>query len=202
MPTKRLLLVDASSYLYRAFYALPDLRSPAGEPTGAIRGVISMLNKLKVDYPSDYSACVFDPRGKTFRDDLYADYKANRMSIPEDLAAQIAPLKEAIAALGWPVVVVDGVEADDVIGTLAQHATARGVPTVISTGDKDLAQLVDGSVTLVNTMSNETLDIAGVKAKFGVPPERIIDYLALMGDAVDNVPGVVSAASGSATECS
>jgi DNA polymerase-1 len=190
MPTKRLLLVDASSYLYRAFYALPDLRSPAGEPTGAIRGVISMLNKLKVDYPSDYSACVFDPRGKTFRDDIFADYKANRMSIPEDLAAQIAPLKEAIAALGWPVVVVDGVEADDVIGTLAQHATARGVPTVISTGDKDLAQLVDGSVTLVNTMSNETLDIAGVKAKFGVPPERIIDYLALMGDAVDNVPGV------------
>jgi len=190
MPTKRLLLVDASSYLYRAFYALPDLRSPAGEPTGAIRGVISMLNKLKVDYPSDYSACVFDPRGKTFRDDLFADYKATRMTIPEDLAAQIAPLKEAIAALGWPCVVVDGVEADDVIATLAQHATARGVPTVISTGDKDLAQLVDDSVTLVNTMSNETLDTAGVKEKFGVPPDRIVDYLTLVGDTADNVPGV------------
>ncbi len=190
MPNKRLLLVDTSSYLYRAFHALPDLRSPAGEPTGAIYGVISMLKRLKADFPSDYSACVFDPRGKTFRDDLYSDYKATRSAIPEDLAAQIAPLKEAIAALGWPIVTVDGFEADDVIGTLAAHASARGVETVISTGDKDLAQLVDGNVTLVNTMSNEKLDSAGVQQKFGVPPERIVDYLALMGDAVDNVPGV------------
>jgi DNA polymerase I len=190
MSNQRLLLVDTSSYLYRAFYALPDLRSPAGEPTGAIRGVISMLNKLKADFPSDYSACVFDPRGKTFRDDIYPEYKATRDTIPEDLAAQIAPLKEAIAALGWPVVTVDGVEADDVIGTLAEHATARGVETVISTGDKDLAQLVDDKVTLVNTMSNEKLDHQGVQEKFGVPPQRIVDYLTLMGDAVDNVPGV------------
>jgi len=192
MPEKKakLLLVDASSYLYRAFHALPDLRSPAGEPTGAIYGVISMLKRLRSDFPSDYSACVFDPKGKTFRDDIFPEYKANRTAIPEDLAAQIAPLKEAIAALGWPVVVVDGVEADDVIGTLAAHASARDVDTVISTGDKDLAQLVDDKVTLVNTMSNEKLDRAGVAAKFGVPPERIVDYLALMGDSVDNVPGV------------
>ena len=190
MPNKRLLLVDTSSYLYRAFHALPDLRSPAGEPTGAIYGVISMLKRLKADFPSDYSACVFDPRGKTFRDDIYTAYKATRSAIPEDLAAQIAPLKEAIAALGWPIVTVDGFEADDVIGTLAAHASARGVDTVISTGDKDLAQLVDDKVTLVNTMSNEKLDSASVLQKFGVPPERIVDYLALVGDAVDNVPGV------------
>lgn len=169
---------------------MPDFRSPSGEPTGAIFGVTNMLNKLRQEYPVDYSACVFDPKGKTFRDDLYADYKANRASMPEELAAQMVPLRETIEALGWPCVMVDGVEADDVIGTLTKHATARGVSTIVSTGDKDLAQLVDEGVTWYNTMSNEKLDVAGVKEKFGVPPDRIIDYLALMGDAVDNVPGV------------
>ncbi len=187
---KHLLLVDISSYFYRAFHAMPDLRSPSGAPTGAIRGVVNMLNTLRKDHPHDYSACVFDPKGKTFRDDIYADYKATRTSMPEDLAAQLAPMRETIEALGWPCVVVSGMEADDVIGTLAAHASARGVKTMVSTGDKDLAQLVNDQVTLVNTMSNERLDIAGVKEKFGVPPDRIIDYLALMGDTVDNVPGV------------
>ncbi len=186
----RLLLVDISSFFYRAFHAMPDFRSPTGEPTGAIFGVANMLTRLRIDYPADYSACVFDPRGKTFRDDIYADYKATRASMPEDLRSQIGHIRDVAEALGWPCVVVDGMEADDVIGTLSKHATARGVETIIGTGDKDLAQLVDESVVLVNTMSNETLDIAGVKAKFGVPPERIIDYLALMGDTVDNVPGV------------
>ncbi len=169
---------------------MPDLRSPAGAPTGAIRGVVNMLNRLREEHPHDYSACVFDPKGKTFRDDIYTDYKATRTSMPEDLAAQLGPMRETIEALGWPCVVVDGMEADDVIGTLAAHASARGVKTMVSTGDKDLAQLVNAQVTLVNTMSNERLDIAGVKEKFGVPPDRIIDYLALMGDTVDNVPGV------------
>ncbi len=188
----RLLLVDISSFFYRAFHALgqADLRSPAGEPTGALRGVVGMLLKLKKDYPSDYSACVFDPHGPTFRDEIYADYKATRTAMPEDLAAQIQPIREAAEALGWQIVEVPGMEADDVIGTLAQHASARGVETIIGTGDKDLAQLVNDKVTLVNTMSNETLDSAGVVAKFGVPPDRIIDYLTLMGDTVDNVPGV------------
>src|SRR5260221_1058276 len=188
---KRLLLVDASSYLYRAFHALPEFRSPAGEPTGAILGVVNMLRKLKQDFPSDYIAAVFDPKGKTFRDDIYPEYKATRQAMPEDLAAQVAPLLETVRALGWPVVIVDGVEADDVIGTLVRHAEqAHGWDSVISTGAKDLTQLVSDKVLWVNTMSNEKLDRAGVKAKFGVPPERIIDYLALMGDAVDNVPGV------------
>ncbi len=188
--TKHLLLVDISSYFYRAFHAMPDLRSPAGQPTGAIYGVANMLKRLRDEHPHDYSACVFDPKGKTFRDEIYADYKATRSSMPEDLAAQLPALRETIEALGWPCVVVDGVEADDVIGTLAHHASARGVKTMVSTGDKDLAQLVNEQVTLVNTMSNERLDIEGVKTKFGVPPDRIIDYLALMGDTVDNVPGV------------
>ena len=190
---KRLLLVDASSYLYRAFHALPEFRSPAGEPTGAILGVINMLRKLKQDFPSDYIAAVFDPKGKTFRDDIYPQYKATRQAMPEDLAAQIEPLFETIRALGWPIVVVDGVEADDVIGTLVRRAEDKhGWSSVISTGDKDLTQLVTDKVLWVNTMATpyEKLDPAGVKAKFGVPPERIIDYLALMGDAVDNVPGV------------
>ena len=187
---KHLLLVDISSYFYRAFHAMPDLRSPSGAPTGAIRGVVNMLNTLRKDHPHDYSACVFDPKGKTFRDDIYADYKATRTSMPEDLVAQLAPMRETIEALGWPCVVVGGMEADDVIGTLAAHASARGVKTMVSTGDNDLAQLVNDQVTLVNTMSNERLDIAGVTEKFGVPPDRIIDYLALMGDTVDNVPGV------------
>jgi len=187
---KTLLLVDGSSYLYRAFHALPELKNPRGEPTGAVYGVVAMLRRLAADYKADARACVFDARGKTFREDEYPDYKTNRPSMPEDLAAQIEPIKEVVAALGWPVLAVEGVEADDVIATLAEQAKAQGWRCVISTGDKDLAQLVGPRVTLVNTMSNETLDPQGVLAKFGVPPERIVDYLALTGDAVDNVPGV------------
>ena len=188
MPT--LLLVDGSSYLYRAFHALPDLRNAAGEPTGAVRGVLSMLRALESDYKSDFRAVVFDAKGKTFRDDWYPEYKAHRPSMPEDLVAQIEPLHQCIRAAGWPLLMIDGVEADDVIGTLSQQAAAAGIDCVISTGDKDLAQLVNGHVTLVNTMSNEVLDEAGVKAKFGVPPGRIVDYLALVGDTSDGVPGV------------
>ncbi|WP_059411298.1 DNA polymerase I [Cupriavidus basilensis] len=187
---KTLLLVDGSSYLYRAYHALPDLRNAEGLPTGAIYGMINMLRKLRNDFPAEYSACVFDAKGKTFRDDLYPAYKEHRPSMPEDLARQIEPIHDAVRALGWPIVVVDGVEADDVIGTLARQATAEGMRTVVSTGDKDLAQLVDEHVTLVNTMSGEVLDPPGVVAKFGVPPQRIVDYLSLIGDAVDNVPGV------------
>ena len=187
---KTLLLVDGSSYLYRAFHALPDLRNAAGEPTGAIYGVLNMLRRLLADYKADYLACVFDAKGKTFRDELYTQYKANRPPMPDDLGAQIGPLFEAIQALGWPLLQVEGVEADDVIGTLAREAERHNLGCVISTGDKDLAQLVTDRVTLVNTMSNERLDPAGVKAKFGVPPERILDYLTLVGDPVDNVPGV------------
>ncbi len=187
---KTLLLVDGSSYLYRAFHALPDLRSPQGDPTGAIYGVLNMLRKLRADYPADYSACVFDAKGKTFRDDWYPEYKAHRPAMPPELAAQIAPLHQAIAASGWNILMVDGVEADDVIGTLAQQAAQNDTHCIVSTGDKDLTQLVNSRVKLVNTMSNETLDEAGVLAKFGVPPERMIDYLTLIGDPVDNVPGV------------
>jgi DNA polymerase-1 len=188
MPT--LLLVDGSSYLYRAFHALPDLRTSNGQPTGAIRGVLSMLRVLEADYKADFRAVVFDAKGKTFRDDWYPDYKAHRPPMPDDLVAQIEPLHECIRAAGWPLLMESGVEADDVIGTLARQAAQAGIDCVISTGDKDLAQLVNQHVTLVNTMNGEKLDIAGVKAKFGVPPERIVDYLALIGDSVDNVPGV------------
>ncbi|MDP1612687.1 MAG: DNA polymerase I [Sulfuritalea sp.] len=185
-----LLLVDGSSYLYRAFHALPDLRTGAGQPTGAIRGVLSMLRVLEADYKSEFRAVVFDAKGKTFRDDWYPEYKAHRPSMPEDLVAQIEPLHECIRAAGWPLLMIDGVEADDVIGTLSRQATAAGMSCVISTGDKDLTQLVNPQVRLVNTMSNEVLDEAGVKAKFGVPPERIVDYLALVGDTSDGIPGV------------
>ena len=189
-PDQSLLLVDGSSYLYRAFHALPELKSPQGEPTGAIYGVLNMLRRLAADYKAQARACVLDAKGKTFREDEYAEYKAHRPPMPDDLAAQIEPLKEAIRALGWPVLTIEGVEADDVIATLAEQAKQRGWRCIISTGDKDLAQLVDERVTLVNTMSNETLDAPAVQAKFGVPPERIVDYLALVGDAVDNIPGV------------
>ena len=189
-PQQTLLLVDGSSYLYRAFHALPELKSPRGEPTGAIRGVLAMLRRLAEDHKAEARACVFDARGPTFREAEYAEYKAHRPSMPEPLAAQIEPLKDAVAALGWPVLAVEGVEADDVIATLATEASRRGWRTVVSTGDKDLAQLVADDVTLVNTMSNETLDRAGVQHKFGVAPEQFVDYLALTGDAVDNVPGV------------
>jgi DNA polymerase-1 len=190
-PEKTLLLVDGSSYLYRAFHALPGLKSPkTGEPTGAIYGVLNMLRKLATDYKPAALACVFDAKGRTFRDAEYAEYKANRTPMPDDLSVQVAPLHEAVAALGWPVLVVEGVEADDVIATLAEQGKRDGWRTVISTGDKDFAQLVDQGITLVNTMSNEVLDIEGVKRKFGVPPEKFLDYLALIGDAIDNIPGV------------
>ena len=192
MPT--LILVDGSSYLYRAFHAMPDLRNKAGEPTGAIYGVINMLRRLVADYKAAdgeaLRAVVFDAKGKTFRDDWYPAYKAHRPPMPEDLVGQIEPLHQCIRALGWPLLMIDGVEADDVIGTLARAAAAAGVECVISTGDKDLAQLVCPHVRLVNTMSNEVLDEAGVEQKFGVPPRLIADYLALTGDAVDGVPGV------------
>jgi DNA polymerase I len=187
---KTLLLVDGSSYLYRAFHAMPDLRNAEGAPTGAIYGMINMLRRLRQDYSAAYIACVFDAKGKTFRDDLYPEYKANRASMPEDLVLQIEPIHEVVRALGWPILMIEGIEADDVIGTLSVQATQAGLSTVISTGDKDLAQLVNDNVTLINTMSNEKLDRAGVIAKFGVPPERIVDYLTLVGDTVDNVPGV------------
>ncbi|MDY7576077.1 DNA polymerase I [Actimicrobium sp. CCI2.3] len=185
-----LLLVDGSSYLYRAFHALPDLRNKEGAPTGALYGIINMLRRLRSDFPAAYIACVFDAKGKTFRDDLYAEYKAQRASMPEDLARQVEPIHEAVRAMGWPLIMVEGVEADDVIGTLAVQAVRHGMKTVVSTGDKDLAQLVNDDVMLINTMSNERLDRDGVLAKFGVPPERIVDYLTLIGDTVDNVPGV------------
>ena len=185
-----LLLVDGSSYLYRAFHALPDLRNQAGEPTGALYGVLNMLRRLQSDYKADYKAVVFDPRGKTFRDDWYPEYKSHRPPMPDDLARQIEPIHAAIKAAGWPVIMIDGVEADDVIGTLATQAAAADIDTLISTGDKDLTQLVGPKIRWYNTMSNELLDEAGVTAKFGVPPERIVDYLALVGDAVDGVPGV------------
>ena len=189
-PEKTLLLVDGSSYLYRAFHALPELKNSRSEPTGAIYGVLNMLRKLATDYKAQARACVFDARGRTFRDAEYAEYKANRAPMPDDLAVQVAPLLEAVAALGWPVLVIEGVEADDVIATLAEQAKRDGWRTVISTGDKDFAQLVDERVLLVNTMSNEKLDAEGVKRKFGIPPEKFLDYLTLIGDAIDNIPGV------------
>ncbi len=184
------MLVDGSSYLYRAFHALPDLRTSKGEPTGALRGVLSMLRRMVEDGKPDYFAVVFDAPGKTFRDAWYSEYKANRAPMPDDLVAQIAPLHEAIRAHGWPMLMVEGVEADDVIGTLATRAAAAGIDTVISSSDKDLAQLVTPRITMVNTMSNETLDEAGVEAKFDVRADQMLDLLTLTGDAVDNVPGV------------
>jgi len=188
MPT--LYLVDGSSYLYRAFHALPDLRTSRGEPTGAIRGVISMLRRLVEDGKPDQFAVVFDAPGKTFRDDWYPQYKATRAAMPDDLAQQIEPLHELIRAYGWPLLMIAGVEADDVIGTLVRRAETDGLDAVISTGDKDLAQLITPRVTLVNTMSNEKLDMQSVVAKFGVRADQILDLLTLTGDAVDNVPGV------------
>ncbi|MDP1690983.1 MAG: DNA polymerase I [Burkholderiaceae bacterium] len=185
-----LLLVDGSSYLYRAYHAMPNLTGPGGFPTGAIHGFIAMLKKLRTDIGAEHAACVFDAKGKTFRDDWYSAYKANRSPMPEALAQQIAPIHEVVRLLGWPVLEPPGIEADDAIGTLARRAAQSGHRVIISTGDKDLAQLVDERVTLINTMSNETLDVAGVAAKFGVPPALIVDYLSLVGDTVDNVPGV------------
>jgi DNA polymerase-1 len=186
----KLVLVDGSSYLYRAFHALPDLRTSRGEPTGAIRGVISMLRRLIEDGKPDYFAVVFDAPGKTFRDDWYPQYKANRSPMPDALVAQIAPLHELIRVHGWPILMIEGVEADDVIGTLARQAEELDIDTLISTGDKDLAQLITPRVTLVNTMSNELLDMTTVVDKFDVRADQLLDYLALIGDSVDNVPGV------------
>lgn len=185
-----LVLIDGSSYLYRAFHALPPLTTSQGQPVGAIRGVVSMLKKLADSTDASRMAVVFDASGKTFRDDIYPEYKANREKMPDDLRAQIDPLHRIVEALGYPMLVVRGVEADDVIGTLAHRAAEAGEEVLISTGDKDLAQLVTDRVTLVNTMSDSMLDPQGVEAKFGVPPERIVDFLALTGDSVDNVPGI------------
>jgi DNA polymerase-1 len=187
---KPLILVDGSSYLFRAYHALPPLTNSRGEPTGAIVGVVNMLRKLVDAYRPELMAVVFDAPGKTFRDDLYPDYKAHRPPMPDELRAQIEPLHAIVRAMGLPVLIVPDVEADDVIGTLAVQAAAAGVPTLISTSDKDLAQLVDDHVTLVNTMTDQVLDRAGVIDKLGVPPERVVDYLTLVGDSVDNVPGV------------
>lgn len=190
MSDKPLILVDGSSYLFRAYHALPPLTNSRGQPTGAIVGVVNMLNKLIADYQPDYMAVVFDTPAKTFRDDLYEQYKANRPPAPDELKQQIEPLYEIIRAMGLPLLMIDGVEADDVIGTLAVNASGMGMRTLISTGDKDMAQLVNDKVALINTMSGTVLDRQGVYDKFAVWPEQIIDYLALMGDTVDNIPGI------------
>ena len=191
-PPKRplLLLVDGSSYLYRAYHAMPDLRGPEGVPTGAIHGMVAMMRRLREQFPAEHAVCVFDAPGGTFRDDWYAAYKANRSAMPGPLAEQIVPIHEVVRLLGWPVLMVPGIEADDAIGTLARTAVAAGHDVLVSTGDKDLAQLVDDHVALINTMTGERLDADGVRAKFGVAPDRMVDWLSLVGDAVDNIPGV------------
>ena len=185
-----LVLVDGSSYLYRAFHALPPLTNSSGQATGAIKGVVSMLRRLCQDYPTSTVTVIFDAKGKTFRDKLYGEYKANRPPMPDELREQVDPLNSIVEAMGLPLLIIPGVEADDVIGTLAKQASAIGRPVLISTGDKDMAQLVDQNITLVNTMTDTLLDEAGVLKKFGIPPSLIIDFLALMGDKVDNIPGV------------
>src|SRR5271154_3259997 len=190
MAARKLILVDGSGYLYRAFHALPPLTTSRGEPTGAVLGVLNMLNKMIKEEAPDRIAVVFDAPGRTFRDDLFDQYKAHRAPMPDDLRSQVQPLLEAVEALGLPLLRVAGVEADDVIGTLAIQGAAAGYEVLISTGDKDMAQLVGPHICLVNTMSNTRLDRAGVKAKFDVLPEQIVDYLALVGDSSDNIPGV------------
>jgi len=185
-----LILVDGSSYLYRAYHALPPLTNSKGKPTGAVKGVINMMRRLQKDYPESTLVVVFDAKGKTFRDDMYSEYKANRPPMPDDLRMQIEPIHQIIQAMGLPMLIIDGVEADDVIGTLAVQATNIEQPVVVSTGDKDIAQLVNEHITLVNTMTNTLLDREGVIEKFGIPPELIIDFLALLGDKSDNIPGV------------
>ena len=187
---KPFILVDGSSYLFRAYHALPPLMTSHGQPTGAIYGVMNMLRKLQNDYAPEYMAVIFDPRGPTFRKEMYAEYKANREKMPDELAQQIEPLHKLIKASGMPLIIVDGVEADDVIGTLVKQAEQQGLQTLVSTGDKDMAQLVNEQVTLVNTMTDKVMDIEGVQEKFGVKPEQIIDYLTLVGDTSDNIPGV------------
>ncbi|MDY6841820.1 MAG: 5'-3' exonuclease H3TH domain-containing protein, partial [Pseudomonadota bacterium] len=188
--TPPVVLVDGSSYLFRAYHALPPLATSKNHPTGAIKGVISMIRRLEQDFPGSRMVVVFDAKGKTFRHDLYEEYKANRPPMPEDLACQIEPIHEIVKAMGLPLLTVTGVEADDVIGTLANEATSKGIDVVVSTGDKDMAQLVSDHVTLINTMTETRMDRAGVVEKFGVTPEQIVDYLALVGDKVDNIPGV------------
>ncbi|HAT2104742.1 TPA: DNA polymerase I [Legionella pneumophila] len=185
-----LILIDGSSYFFRAFHALPPLTNSKGQPTGAIYGVANMIKKIIKDYQPEEIAVVFDAKGKTFRDEWYPEYKAHRPPMPQELSSQFQPLIQLLQAMGLPLLIIDGVEADDVIGTLAKQATEQGIPVVISTGDKDMAQLVNEHVSLINTMSNYSMDIDGVKAKFGVTPEQIIDYLTLIGDSVDNIPGV------------
>lgn len=187
---KTVLLVDGSNFLYRAFHGLPDLRTSAGEPTGAIKGFANMLKMIRTMIKPDYAACVFDAHGGTFRDEIYSDYKANRPPMPEDLASQVEPIFSMVKAQGWPFLQVPGIEADDVIGTLAKQAEKKGFKVFIATGDKDMSQLVTDQVFILNTMTRQILNAEGVKAKYGVAPERIIDYLSLMGDAVDNVPGI------------
>ncbi len=189
MSRPRLVLIDGSGYLYRAFHALPPLSNRDGEPTGALFGVFNMLRATLKDRP-EHVVFVADASGPTFRDALFAQYKAQRAPMPDDLRAQIEPMLALVGALGFPILRVSGVEADDVIGTLATQAAAQDIDVVVSTGDKDLAQLVDAHVTLVNTMTNTTLDEAGVMAKFGVRPDQIVDYLTLVGDSADNIPGV------------
>jgi len=188
--TKRLILVDGSSYLFRAYHALPALTNSKGFNTGAAKGVIGMIRRLIADYPDDQVVVIFDAKGPTFRNEMYAEYKANRPPMPEELREQIEPIHTIIRAMGLPLICVEGVEADDVIGTLAHQAAATNRPVLISTGDKDMAQLVNDYVTLVNTMTGVVMDRAGVIDKFGIPPEHIIDLLALQGDKVDNIPGV------------
>ena len=188
--TPPFILVDGSSYLFRAFHGLPPLTNSKGQDTGAIYGVINMLRSLIRQYNPTHMAVVFDAKGKTFRDDMYKEYKANRPPMPEELRSQIAPLHDIIRAMGLPIIVEEGVEADDVIGTLSRQATEKGIDTLISTGDKDMAQLVNEHVTLINTMNNQIMTTEGVKEKFGIPPELVIDFLALKGDKVDNIPGV------------
>lgn len=187
---KPFILIDGSSYLHRAFHALPSLTTSRGEPTGAIYGVINMIRKLLTDYDPEYIAVIFDAKGKNFRHDLYPQYKATRPPMPTELSSQIKPLHEVIKNMGLPLLIIEGVEADDVIGTLAKQAAQEGIPTLISTGDKDIAQIVNKQITLVNTMTNTVLDVEGVENKFGIPPEKIIDYLALIGDTSDNIKGV------------
>lgn len=188
--TTPLILVDGSSYFFRAFHALPPLTNSKGQPTGAIYGVINMIKRLIKDYPTHHIAVIFDAKGKTFRDDWYPAYKANRAPTPSELTSQFQPLIDLLQAMGFPLLIIDGVEADDVIGTLARQATEQAMPVIISTGDKDMAQLVNEHITLINTMSNLLLDSAGVQTKFGVKPEQIVDYLTLIGDTIDNIPGV------------
>src|SRR6202166_2191399 len=190
MSARKLILVDASSYLYRAFHALPPLSNSKGEPTGAVLGVLNMLNKMIKEESPERIAVVFDAPGRTFRDDLFEQYKAHRTPMPDDLRSQVKPLLDVVAAMGLPLLRVPGVEADDVIGTLAIQGAEFGYNVLISTGDKDMAQLVGPQVGLINTMSNTRLDRAGVKAKFDVFPEQIVDYLALVGDSSDNIPGI------------